>query len=104
MVLEMQSPWTYSLDQIGHVLKVLFASVEYILKTSSVWLRSAQGSSVPKFDSDLFCSEMLISWDWLGEAQLLDSIITQTCFTQKDMIQILALYLDFEGAKNNYVC
>ena len=51
--------------------------------TSSAWLRSAQRSSVPKFDSDLFCSEKFISWDWLREAQLLNSTITQTCFTQK---------------------
>ena len=51
--------------------------------TSSAWLRSAQRSSVPKFDSDLFCLEKLISWDWLREAELLNSIITKTCFTQK---------------------
>ena len=36
-----------------------------------------------KFDSDLFCSEKLISLDWLREAQLLKSTITETCFTQK---------------------
>ena len=35
-----------------------------------------------KNDSDLFCSEKLISLDWLREAQSLNSIITQTCFTQ----------------------
>ena len=54
-----------------------------IFRTSSAWLRSAQRSSVPKFDSDLFCLEKLISWDWLREADLLNSIITKTCFTQK---------------------
>ena len=53
------------------------------IQTSSAQLRSAQRSSVLKFDSDLFSSEKLISLDWLREAQLLNSIITQTCFTQK---------------------
>ena len=51
--------------------------------TSSAWLISTQRSSVLKFDSDLFCLEKLISLDWLREAQLLNLIITQTCFTQK---------------------
>ena len=51
--------------------------------TGSTWLRLAQRSSVPKFDSDLFCSEKLMSWDWLRESQLLNSILTQTCYTQK---------------------
>ena len=56
-----------------------------------------------KFDSDMFCSENLISRDKLREAQLLQSIIAQTCFTQKDYIQLLALYLDFEGAENIHI-
>ena len=53
-----------------------------------------------KLDSDLLYSEKLIRWDWLREAQRLNSAITQTCFLRKHLIRILALYLDFKGAKN----
>ena len=59
--------WLWHLDiDLDMVIGLQYTNDPFL--TSSAWLRLAQRSSVPKFDSDLFCLEKLIRWDWLREA------------------------------------
>ena len=86
----------------SEILIQFWLSLFSIIK-SSAWLRLAQRSSVPNLTQIFFAQKSLSVWIGSEKLSFWNQPLLRLVLLRKYLIQILALYLDFEGTKSIHV-